>query len=55
MAKIARVVVAGQPHHIVQRGNRKQKIFLRTGDQKLYLKHCMNNACCSGWKYGPIA
>ncbi len=29
MARIARVVVEGMPHHITQRGNRRQKTFFR--------------------------
>ena len=37
MARLARVVVPGMPHHITQRGNRRQKTFFRPGDYKLYL------------------
>jgi putative transposase len=37
MARIARVIVPGVPHHIVQRGNRRQDVFLAQGDQIAYL------------------
>ena len=37
MARIARVVVPGLPHHITQRGNRRQETFFRPGDYERYL------------------
>lgn len=37
MPRIARVVAAGYPHHITQRGNYKQKIFSDNSDRKKYL------------------
>lgn len=44
MARIARAVVPGVPHHVTQRGNRRQDVFLRAGDEALYLDlmaaHC---------------
>ncbi len=39
MARIARVVVPGFPHHIVQRGNRSQKVFFSDTDRKTYLDY----------------
>ena len=39
MARIARVVVPGLPHHIVQRGNRRQKVFFSDSDRKTYLDY----------------
>jgi len=27
MARLARVVIPGVPHHLTQRGNRRQKVF----------------------------
>jgi putative transposase len=38
MARIARVVIPGYPHHIVQRGNRSQKVFFSDEDKKAYLE-----------------
>lgn len=38
MAKMARVEVVGCPHHVVQRGNRKQNVFIQEGDKNAYLK-----------------
>jgi putative transposase len=38
MARIARVVAAGVPHHVVQRGNRRQTVFFGTADYKAYLR-----------------
>jgi putative transposase len=37
MPRIARVVATGFPHHITQRGNHQQDIFLSDNDRKLYL------------------
>ncbi len=38
MARIARVVAPGLPHHIVQRGNRRQKVFFTEQDRIEYLR-----------------
>jgi len=37
MARIARVVVPGIPHHITQRGNRRQEVFFQDEDYQEYL------------------
>jgi putative transposase len=36
MARLARVVVPGLPHHVTQRGNRREPIFFEDGDQEVY-------------------
>ena len=38
MARLARIVVPGMPHHITQRGNRAQPAFFREDDYKTYLE-----------------
>jgi putative transposase len=38
MPRKHRIVVAGKPHHIIQRGNRRQKVFFYPDDKILYLK-----------------
>jgi len=37
MARIARVVAVGLPHHITQRGNYKQPVFRNSYDRRIYL------------------
>ncbi len=37
MARLARVVVPVIPHHITQRGNRRQEVFFRDEDYQEYL------------------
>jgi putative transposase len=37
MARMARVVVPGLPHHVTQRGNRRQATFFGQSDYLLYL------------------
>ena len=37
MARMAHVVAAGVPHHITQRGNNRQDIFLLDDDRRFYL------------------
>jgi putative transposase len=37
MARKPRLVVAGMPHHVVQRGNNKDRIFFSSADYKFFL------------------
>lgn len=37
MARLPRLVLPGIPHHITQRGNRREKTFFEDGDYALYL------------------
>ncbi len=37
MARLARIVVPGCPHHVTARGNRREPIFFEDGDQEVYL------------------
>jgi putative transposase len=37
MARLARIVVPGLPHHVTQRGNRREAIFFQDGDHEIYL------------------
>jgi putative transposase len=36
MARISRIVVPGFPHHVTQRGNRRQPVFFEPADFALY-------------------
>ena len=47
MARLARVVVPGMPHHITQRGNRRQTTFFCDDDYRAYLDLMAN--WCSKW------
>jgi len=38
MARIARVIAPELPHHIIQRGNRRQQVFFNEDDYNEYLK-----------------
>jgi len=38
MARIARVVIPGLPHHVTQRGNRRQQTFFNEGDYAAYVE-----------------
>jgi putative transposase len=37
MARLASVVLPGHPHHITQRGHRRQDVFFRDEDYENYL------------------
>ena len=37
MARLARMVIPGVPHHVTQRGNRGERVFLEAGDEAVYL------------------
>lgn len=36
MARGARIILTDHPHHVTQRGNRKQPVFFNEGDYRLY-------------------
>jgi len=38
MPRLARLVVPGIPHHVTQRGNRRQRTFFGDGDYRLYVR-----------------
>jgi putative transposase len=38
MARLARLVVPGLPHHVTQRGNGRQRVFFSDDDYALYLR-----------------
>jgi len=44
MARIARAVTAGFPHHIVQRGNNRENVFIDDEDREKYM--AVNNRMC---------
>jgi putative transposase len=54
MARLSRVVVPRTPHHVTQRGNRRERIFFEPGDEDLHLDllttqlRCRSVAC---WSY----
>ena len=54
MARLARVVAPGVPHHVTQRGNRRQATFFRPADYRLY-RSLMAESCASAgvtiWAY----
>ena len=44
MARLPRLTLPGQPHHIIQRGNNRQAIFLSSGDRQFLLDLLKENA-----------
>jgi putative transposase len=53
MARLARVVVPGLPHHVTQRGNGRAKVFFSDADYALYLK--LLTAACAAAKVRCLA
>lgn len=54
MARMPRVIIPGYPHHIVQRGSRRQTVFFTANDRKLYIRLLYNAAVRFGielWAY----
>ena len=54
MARLARVVAPGVPHHVVQSGNRRQPVFFRDEDYVSYLslmKEWCDKVKVSVWAY----
>ena len=55
MARLARVVVPGYPHHVTQRGNRRQQTFFGDDDYCTYkglLAAWCENRGVQIWAYG---
>ncbi len=44
MSRKARVVIPNIPHHVTQRGGRRQDVFFETRDRQLYLRLLKENA-----------
>ena len=44
MARLSRIIVPDTPHHITQRGNRRQDLFVEPGDYALY-RDLMGERC----------
>jgi putative transposase len=36
MSRLPRIIVPGVPHHVTQRGNRRQRVFMKDDDDALY-------------------
>ena len=54
MARLARIVIPNYPHHIVQRGNRRQDVFFSQNDYQKYLellKHYCDKENIEIWAY----
>jgi putative transposase len=54
MPRIARLVVPGAPHHVTQRGNRKERTFFEDSDYRFYLDlltEAAANANAEVWSY----
>jgi len=54
MSRLPRIIVPGIPHHVTQRGNRRQQIFMEDDDYALY-RDWLAQACRSNgvevWSY----
>jgi len=44
MARLPRFVLPGIPHHVTQRGNRRERTFFEDGDYAVYLDLLTNAA-----------
>ncbi len=54
MPRRGRVVLAGYPHHVIQRGHNKGAVFLNDGDYRYYLdnlKEWKQELCCKVYAY----
>ncbi len=51
MTRFARLVVVGVPHHVIMRGHRRQRVFFRDEDRRLYLGLLHKHGQRDGLKY----
>jgi len=55
VTRLARIIAPGLPHHVTQRGNRREAIFFEDGDQELYRDLLAEQQRKARWRAGPIA
>lgn len=56
MARVARVVAPGLPHHVTQRGNRRQQVSFTDEDFAEYRRTSWRPpAKAAGRRFGPVA
>jgi putative transposase len=48
MARLSRIVIPGVPHHVTQRGNRRQPVFFSDEDRRLYLDLVRRGCAAAG-------
>ena len=48
MARLSRIVIPGVPHHVTQRGNRRQPVFFSDDDRRLYLDLVRRGCAAAG-------
>jgi putative transposase len=48
MARLARIIIPNAPHHVTQRGNRRQPIFFSDADRILYLDLLRKGCAAAG-------
>ena len=53
MPRIRRIIVPGSPHHVTQRGSRRQQVFFHATDRALYLS--LLKSCAIKFKVVVIA
>ena len=54
MTRLARMVIPGLPHHVTQRGNRREAIFFEDGDHEIYcdmLAEQLRKSSVEVWAY----
>ena len=49
MVRRARIILPGEPHHVTQRGNRRQKVFFTTDDYQFYIN--LLNTCAKAFEF----
>ena len=57
MSRLRRIIVPGIPHHVTQRGNRRQQVFMEDDDYALYrdwLAHACRSNGVEVWSYCPM-
>jgi putative transposase len=55
VARLARIVLRGIPHHVTQRGDRRERVFFEDGEYALYRDLLAEAAERGGWRSGAIA
>ena len=53
MARLPRLTLPGQPHHVIQRGNNRQDIFVDRQDREMLLSLIGEHAALAGLQPAP--
>ena len=53
MSRLPRIIVPSFPHHVTERGNRRQRVFMEDDDMRFLEIPRSRRAGLTAWRHGP--